>query len=112
MKKRVYRTFILIAGVLTVAVILLSQSFFQNVGNSQAKAKTEQKAGEKPGTTHIVAPSDVVPSSAIHLTDQIPTLLKTSTPEQEDKKSFFPVVKTVTGFFSILFRSLISRNAP
>ena len=105
--------FVMIAGVLTVAVILLSQSFFSGFTNNQTKAKTEQKSEDKPVSTYIVAPSDVVPSSAIHLNDQVPTQLKTTPPDnQETKKSFFPEVKTVTAYFSILFRSFISRNAP
>jgi cell division protein FtsN len=112
MKKQVFRTILMIAGVLTVIVILLSQSFFQTVENNQAKAKTEQKSGEKPGTSHINAPSDVVPSPAVHLTDQIPTVLKSSTPEEEDKKSVFPVVRILTSFFNILLRTTISPNAP
>ncbi len=100
------------AGVLTVCIILLSQSFYQPVENSQTKAKTEQKAGDQTGATHISAPADVVPSPAIELADNIPTLLKSLTSGEEGEKTFFPDLEILTPYFNILFRAIISPNAP
>ncbi len=102
----------MVAGVLTVFVILLSQSFYQPVENGQPKAKTEQKAGEHAGATHISVPADVVPSTAIQLADHIPTFLKSLAPDQEREKSIFPDIKIFAPYFNILFRSIISPNAP
>jgi hypothetical protein len=112
MKKQVFRIFLMIAGVLTVLVILLSQSFYQPVENGQSKAKANQKAGEQTGATHISAPADVVPSPAIQLADHIPTLLKSFIAGEEHEKTFFPEIEILTAYFNILFRAIISPNAP
>ena len=112
MKKQFFRTILMVAGVLTVLVILLSQSFYQPVENSVLKAKTEQKAGEHNGATNISVPADVVPIAAMQLADNIPTLLKTLALDPESEKISFPNIEILTPYFNILFRTIISPNAP
>lgn len=103
---------LMIAGVFTVFVILLSQTFYQPVENNQSGVKTGQKAGEQTGATHISAPTDVVPISAIQLAENIPTLLKSLTSGDEREKTFFPDLEIFTPYLKILFRAIISPNAP
>ena len=112
MKKRFLRTILMIAGVLTVMVILLSQSFYRPIENNLARVKKEQKAGEQTGATRLSAPADVVPISAIQLGENIPTILKSLTSVDEDEKTFFPDFIIFTPYLKVLFRAIISPNAP
>jgi hypothetical protein len=112
MRKRFFRTILMIAGVLTVLVILLSQSFYFPAEKDVALAKASQKTEQAPGVTIIHAPADVVPSPPVQLDEISPTSLKTPSPEAKDAKPFFPVARIVTSYFNILFRAIISPNAP
>jgi hypothetical protein len=113
MQKQFSRMILMIAGVLTVVVILLSQSFYHPAENDLSKVKTEQKTDQHPHAAIMInAPADVVPSSAIQLDENIPTLLKTPAAQKENEETFFPGVEIVAPYFKILFRAIISPNAP
>lgn len=112
MKKQFLRFTLMVSGVLTVLVILLSQSFYQPVENGLPKVKMEQKTGEHQGATNISAPADVVPIAAMQLADNIPTLLKTLCLDPECEKTIFPDIEILTSYFNILFGDIISPNAP
>jgi hypothetical protein len=119
MKKQVFRMILMITGILTVAIILLSQSFYGPVQNSPSKnkaARTEQSKKERRAEDQkkiiINAPADVVASQAVQLDENTPILLKTLTPDQEQTKTAFPEIKIFASYFRVLFRSIISPNAP
>lgn len=103
----------MIAGILAAAVIVLSQSFYYQAKQKTDKAKTEQKAGEK-GDTYISAPADAVttPTTVIHLEDQLPVLDKKFTIEEEQHKKLVIKPTVFVRYFKVLFRAIISPNAP
>src|SRR5258708_4217375 len=110
MKKPLFRMLLMIAGVLTVVVILLAQSVYFPVEKDLALAK--QKSEHVPGTAMIQAPADVVPSPSVQLDEISPAPLKTSVPAEKDINPFFPITRIFTPYFKILFRAIISPNAP
>jgi len=112
MKKPLFRMLLMIAGVLTVVVILLAQSVYFPVEKDLALAKAKQKSEHVPGTAMIQAPADVVPSPSVQLDEISPTPLKTSVPAEKDINPFFPITRIFTPYFKILFRAIISPNAP
>ena len=102
----------MVAGVLAAILIVLSQSFYHQAKEKVAKAKSEQKADEN-AQTFISAPNDAVSqTSVVQLEDQIP-LLKESVLSEEEQ-SGKPVIKLeiFTRYFKVLFRAIISPNAP
>ncbi len=104
---------LMIAGVLTVVVILFSQSFYRPAESDTSIPNAGQKSDQHPHATIIVnAPADVVPSSAIQLDEHIPTLLKTLTEQKETEEKFFTGAEIIAPYFKILFRAIISPNAP
>jgi hypothetical protein len=112
MKKPFFRMLLMIAGVLTVVVILLAQSLYLPAEKDISLAKAKQKTEQGPGTTIIHAPADVVPSPSVQLDEISPTAVKTSTPVEKDINSFFPLTRIFTPYLTILFRAIISPNAP
>jgi hypothetical protein len=114
MKKQLSRTILMITGITTVIVILLSQSFFHPapVKTSLAKPKSEQKANHSGATVIVNAPSDVVPSSTMQLDENAPAQLKSLPSHQRPRKVFFSDIRIFTSFLQTLFRTLISPNAP
>ena len=101
-KKALLRGIMLAAGLVAVCAILLSPGF------SQVKIK---KAAEKE-TVLIPAPSDAIPGSAVKV-DQpaIPFLAEIE--EQPSRNIFFVIpAEQVTKYLQVLFRTLISPNAP
>ncbi len=103
---------LMIGGVLTVAVILLAQSLYFPAEKDLALAKAKQKTEQAPGSTIIHAPADVVPSPSVQLDEIYPTALKTATPDEKNNNPFFPLTRIFTHYFKILFRAIISPNAP
>jgi hypothetical protein len=122
MKGKFSRTVLMIAGILTVIVILISQAFYQTaehkLGLSDAgtpKKETSDKAGHKSHKTDkqvSIVTSDVVPSHAVQVDKNTAAVIKTFTPEERPAKAFFPVTRIFTSFFKILLRTTISPNAP
>jgi hypothetical protein len=112
MKKQFFRMILMIAGVLTVVVILLSQSLYFPVENDLALAKKNQKTEQGPGTTITNAPADVVPSPSIQLDEVAPTGAKTATAEEAERTPFFHITRIFISYFEVLFRAIISPNAP
>lgn len=103
--------FLLSLGIVTVLVILLSQSLYRPEENQQAKAKTEQKA-DKARVAHISAPADVVPGHSLEYNDLIPTAIKPAEIRDEPDEQHFAAVRIVSSYFCILFSAIISPNAP
>jgi hypothetical protein len=107
-KTAILRGIMLTTGILAVCAILLSASFSQVKFKEQVKK--EQSSDKE--TLLIPAPADAIPGSAVKL-DQpsIPRL--TQLPEPEKKVSH-PIVRSqeIGRFLKVLFRTLISPNAP
>jgi hypothetical protein len=98
----------LVAGLVAVCAILLSPTFSQVKFKEQVK---KEQSSDK-DTLLMPAPADAIPGSAVKL-DQPSILLLTQLPEPEKKVSY-PAVRSedVGRFFKLLFRTLISPNAP
>jgi hypothetical protein len=107
MKTRFSRTLLMIAGICTVIVVLLSQSVFRPDGRAAGHSKKDQKT-EK----HIAVAPDVVTSPAIQLDKNVPSLLKLSTPERLTEKHFFPDHRVFVRLVQALLKAAISPNAP
>ena len=112
MKKPFFRVLLMIVGVLTVAVILLAQTLYFPAEKDFALAKAKQETEQSPGTTIIHAPADVVPSPSVQLDEISPTALKVSPPDEKGINPLFATTRVVTTYLRILFRAIISPNAP
>jgi hypothetical protein len=113
MKRQVFRLILMISGVLTVAVILLSQSIYFPGERDNALSKADPKTEHSPGTTIIQAPADVVPSPSVQLDRISPTgLKKTSTPPEPRTTPTVQVARIISSYFVNLFKAIISPNAP
>jgi len=100
----------MIAGIVTVLVILLSQAFYQP-GAANKLSKKEQQT-EKTDKHVSVAPSEVVPSPAVQLDKSTPGLLEILAPEVESEESTFPASDIAISFVKTFLRTAISPNAP
>ena len=114
MRNRTFsKGFTLIAGVLAAVVILLSQSFYQQAQDNLKKVKTEQTDSQSQDKVIISAPADAVPGSGIiQMDENIPVLVKSIPSDKEDKAVTPQAAKVFTSFYRILFRAIISPNAP
>jgi hypothetical protein len=112
MKKPFFRMLLMIVGVLTVVVILLAQSLYFPAEKDLALTNAKQKSEQAPGAAIIHAPADVVPSPSVHLDEVSPTAQKVVTPDEKGINPFFEIARIVTPYFKILFRAIISPNAP
>jgi hypothetical protein len=104
--KSLYRVFILLVGICTVAVIVLSKAIYpaSEVVKKDAKSKTE---------IAIHAPSDVASqSNPVAVSEHQPGLVTTLQLDEKREEKFSVVTKTVTTLFKTLFRVIISPNAP
>ena len=102
----------MVAGVLAAVLIVLSQSFYHQAKEKVAKAKAEQTTDENT-QTFISAPNDAVSqTNIVQLDDQIP-LLKGSVLFEEEQP-VQPVIRpeVFSRYFKVLFRAIISPNAP
>lgn len=102
----------LAAGLLAVGVILLSSTFNKIQAAQVAKAKTEQKASDT--QAYVSAPTEAIPGTAVKLAqDSSPSLLETIFADtQEEETMPPPVAKELVRYFKVLFRAIISPNAP
>jgi hypothetical protein len=93
-------------------VILLAQSLYFPAEKDLALSREKQKTEQAPGAAIIHAPADVVPSPSVQLDEISPTALKTFTPDEKGTDPFFGITRILTPYFKILFRAIISPNAP
>ena len=116
-KNRLYRPFMMIAGVLAAVVILFSQSFYHqaqsNIQSNSKKIATEQSSDKDADKAFITTPSDAVVNSSVENENvQIPSLLEElfTTDEEAQSVSIAPAV--FANLFKTFFRAVISPNAP
>jgi hypothetical protein len=114
MKKQYFRMILLIAGLLTVAVILLAPSLRSTFPAKKITSSTASPGKDHAKTIHpSKAPADVVPSSSIHLEDLFPITIEPSSQSKEEKRPFLSNLKAATGhYLKLLFTTIISSNAP
>ncbi|MFM9836859.1 MAG: hypothetical protein ACKVOQ_01270 [Cyclobacteriaceae bacterium] len=110
--KALKRGFLMIAGILSVVVIVLTQSFYQPSESFQKKAKTEQ-ADQNSKEVSIHAPSDMVPhGNTVAVNESTPSIAERVGSTDEPKKAVVVVKKVFITFFKTLFRVIIAPNAP
>ncbi len=99
------------AGILAAAVIVLSQSLYLTKEKTE-KVKTEQKT-DKEGKAFIAAPADAVSqTNTIQLDKQVPALDQKVTVEETHQRKLIVRPEVVVRYFKVLFRAIISPNAP
>ncbi|MBI3220329.1 MAG: hypothetical protein HYZ44_12525 [Bacteroidetes bacterium] len=110
-KKALKRGFLLLAGILSVAVIVLTQSFYKPVTDEKAKAKTEQSDSKDQASIH--APSDVVANgNTLAINDNSQIIPQQAVVSEEPKKVIAVVRQSLFKLFRTLFRTTIAPNAP
>ncbi len=110
-KKGLKRGFLLIVGILSVLVIVLTQSFYKPVADEKAKVKTEQNDSKNQVTIH--APSDVMANGNTLAVNNDQEVVPNQVPISEEPKKVVAVIRqSLFKFFRTLFRTTIAPNAP
>ncbi|MBX2915091.1 MAG: hypothetical protein KF856_07445 [Cyclobacteriaceae bacterium] len=111
LKKRVYRSVLMIVGLMAAIVITLSHVYKQPAQSDKPKVTTEQTDSEK---TAISAPGDAVTHGpAVQVDEQAPQTLLEVLAEPQATSRFIPqATELISSFFRTLFRVIISSNAP
>jgi len=100
----------IVAGITATIVIVLSQAL-PEISKPAEKAKTEQN--EKSADLKVIsAPSDVVPGGITQVNDADRSLLEIFINEPVAEIEFHVDPNILSEFFNILFRAIISPNAP
>jgi hypothetical protein len=105
------RAFMIVVGITATIVIVLSQALPEISESVNEKAKTEQTE-KTPDQKVISAPSDVVPGGITQVNDADRSLLETFIYEKCEVIEFNCDPDIFSNFFNILFRAIISPNAP
>lgn len=113
LKKRVYRSILMVVGLLAATVIVLSHVFKAPEEIAEKKPATEQSAKSESKTV-ISAPSEaVMQGTAVQVDEQAPQTLLEVLAEPQSNTGFVPVAKELfSSFLKTLFRVIISPNAP
>lgn len=99
-------------GIMAVAVIMLTQSFYQPTHTTQKKDSGTEQSGNTSSTV-VTAPSDVTnPTNGVAVQEDIPGVIDEIAPSPKSEKISQVVRKTTVQFFKTLFRVFISPNAP
>lgn len=109
--RSLFRTFMIVVGIAATMVIVLSQALPEIHGSGSEKVKTEQ-ADKDTDLKVLSAPSDVVPGGVVQMHDADRSLLEIFTIKTSEIIEFRYDVSIISGFFNILFRAIISPNAP
>ncbi|HEX8059590.1 MAG TPA: hypothetical protein VF473_01580 [Cyclobacteriaceae bacterium] len=108
MRKRAFlRGIMLAAGLIAACAILLSPGF-----SHPKKEKVNTAHGAEKETVLIQAPSEAIPGNAVTVNEPvIPVITEIAEPE---KIELLPAIdaKEVTKYLKVLFRTLITPNAP
>lgn len=111
--RSLFRTFMIVVGIAATMVIVLSQALpeIQGQGSGSKKVKTEQ-TDKDTDLKVLSAPSDVVPGGVVQMHDVDRSLLEIFTIKTSEIIEFRYDINILSGFFNILFRAIISPNAP
>ena len=110
--KALKRSLLLIAGIISVMVIVLTQSFYKGSVDDLSKKQTKEQQ-EQTSQSVINAPSDVVPhGNAVVLEDAIVIAPQKNISNAQPKKAAVVLKKVFVTLFKTLFRVTIAPNAP
>ncbi len=110
-KKGLKRGFLLIVGILSVAVIVLTPSFYTPASEEKAKAKTEQSDAQDQASIH--APSDMVANgNTLAVSNNAPLVPQQPAISEQPQKIVAVVRQGLFKLFRTLFRTTIAPNAP
>ena len=101
----------LAVGITATLVIVLSQALPDISGYTNNKAKTEQ-ADQDAEVRIVAAPSDVVVGGVVELHDVDRFLLETLISQKVETLELPNFAHALSGYFNVLFRAIISPNAP
>lgn len=111
--KGLKRGFLMIAGILSVAVIVLTQSFYQPTESSYSQAATKQTPEQTNNDVIIVAPSDMVPhGNTVEVSENSSSIAEKINSSNKPESTSIVVKHVFVTFFKTLFRVLIASNAP
>jgi hypothetical protein len=112
--KALKRGFLMVAGILSVIIIVLTQSYYKPVNSFEKKAKTEKADTKKDSQTFVNAPTDMVSNGTTTVViNETPAIAPEKFEGTEEPKNISVVVKKVVGtFFKTMFRVVIAPNAP
>lgn len=109
-KEGILRGIMLAAGFVAVIGILCSQPFFQS---AKAVKITTEQSDEKKAEAFVQAPADAIPGHSVQVDDSSVFHLIASCFEVDHKSEQPPLLAEKLGqFLKILFRTVISPNAP
>jgi starvation-inducible outer membrane lipoprotein len=113
LKKRVYRSILMVVGLLAAAVIVLSHVYKAPEEVTIKKPATEQSS-ESDSKPVISAPTEAVMQGAtVQVDEQAPQTLLEVLKEPQSQSGFAEVAEEVVSkFLKTLFRAIISPNAP
>ncbi len=109
--RSLFRSLMIVAGIAATFVIVLSQALPEISDPVAEKIKTEQT--DKGADQKIIAaPSDGVPGGITQVNDVDRSLLETFVNAHCEEIEFRCDPAVLSEFFNILFRAIISPNAP
>ena len=109
--RSLYRTLMIGVGVIATLVIVLSQALPEISGEQSEKIKTEQAEKNAKAQITTIPSTDVVLGAAIQIDDVDRSLLVTLE-QGEEVTSGYCVSHVLTQYLQVLFRAIISPNAP
>lgn len=101
----------IVVGITATFVIVLSQALPDIYGSTNKKAKTEQ-SDQEAEVRIVAAPSDVVVGGVVELHDADRFLLETLISQKVETLEILNFAHALSGYFNVLFRAIISPNAP
>lgn len=114
-RQLLFRVFMLFVGIATAMVITMSQAANLSSTSIKEKAKTESKSNDEsaPGATYVAVAADIVISgSYVHFDHIVRSLLETIKTEASTVEPIRAETHLLLVYFNVLFRAIISPNAP
>lgn len=105
----------MIAGILSMAVIVLTQSFYEPTETSFKKVKTEKNKdqSQQGDQVFVSAPSDLANHGTTQIVDNHSSpVAEKANHTTESNPAVVLIKKTAIRFFQTLFRVIIAPNAP
>jgi hypothetical protein len=106
------RSLMLIAGMLAFVTTFLFQTPATTYSKEKASTETKSDSSDKSTPAIVQAPVIAIPGTAIQLGDSVLPVLSVIALPESVKHVPATIAVEVTGYFSVLFRTLIAPNAP
>lgn len=111
-KRSIYRGFLIAAGLLAAAVIILSHSYSLRV-EADKKVATERSENSDSKTISAVPADAVTQGSLVRVDEQVPVSVLEILGEPQQIKNFIPRSEAIlSNLFKLLFQVIIAPNAP